>query len=77
MKTKIMVKTEMEIVLPMLPNYIRTSNLEITLPIEDLTEEQIREIGKQWTAALVVKHNKKRQSKIRAINKKLQSLVNQ
>lgn len=74
MKTKIMVKTEMEIVLPSLPNFVRTPHKDVAIPIADLTEDQIREIGKQWTDALVQKFRKKRKEKYKALNKKLAEL---
>ena len=64
MKTKIMVETQMEVVLPSLPNFIRTPHKDVSVPIEDLTEDQLREIGKEWTEALIQKSRQRRMDKL-------------
>ena len=74
MKTKITVKTELEIVLPILPNFVRTSNKDVCISIGELTEQQIKELGEAWTEALIKKARDKRKEGIREINKKLQKL---
>lgn len=74
MKTKIVVKTEMEILLPLLPNFVRTSHKDVAIPLADLTEEQVRDIGKQWTDALVEKFRKKRREKTKALNNRLSNV---
>jgi len=74
MKTKIMVKTQMEIVLPMRPNFIRTPHKDVSVPVADLTDDQLREIGKEWTEALIQKARQRRKEKCRAINKRLAKL---
>jgi len=51
-KAKITVKTERTLLLPMLPNSLRTEADE-AVPIESLTQDQLREIGQQWTDALM------------------------
>ena len=75
MKTKISVKTEMEILLPSTPNFVRTPNKDVSIPIEDLTETQLREIGKQWTEALVMKFIRKRKERTIERNKHLNQLT--
>ena len=74
MKTKITVKTEMEVLLPSLPNFVRTPHKDVAIPIEDLTEAQLRELGKQWTEALVDKFRLKLAAKTQAINESLSKL---
>lgn len=74
MKAKLMVKTEMEIQLPTLPNFIRTPGADVGIPLADLTEDQVREIGRAWAEALVQKFQAKRKEKIRSINKKMPRL---
>jgi hypothetical protein len=74
MKTKLTVKTELEILLPTLPDFVRTANNDVCMPIYDLTDDQIRELGNYWTNALIDKSRKKRSEKIRAINKQLGNL---
>ena len=43
-----------ELTIPSIPNFIRTADGE-PVPIEDLTDDQLREIGRQWTDSLLVK----------------------
>ena len=74
MKTKLTVKTELEILLPTLPDFVRTANNDVCMLIDDLTDDQIRELGTYWTNALIDKARKKRSAKIRAINKQLGNL---
>ena len=74
MKTKITVKTELEIVLPLLPNFVRTANKDILMPLSQLTDEQIRELGDCWTKKLIEKAGSKRREEMRVINKKLGNL---
>jgi len=71
MKTKITVKTELEVLLPTLPNFVRTANKNAVMPLQDLTEQQIREIGSEWTAALIRKAADKRKKNIKEMNKRL------
>ena len=63
MKTKITVKTEMEICLPSLPNFVRTPKKDICIPIEDLTKEQFQEYCGQWVKAMDAKYKKKKRDK--------------
>lgn len=45
------IKIECEI--PTVPNFLKTSNG--TVPITAVTDEGLRELGKQWTEALVMR----------------------
>lgn len=74
MKTKITVKTELEIILPSLPNFVRTANKDVCMPIARLTNDQIKQLGECWTKALIDKADRKRREETRAINEKLEKL---
>ena len=67
----IVVKQDRRVILPSLPKFIRDED-DTAISIENLTEEQLREIGKQWTDALVHKASAKRHNFIKALNKKFQ-----
>ena len=51
---KITFQTRQEFRLPTLPNFL-LSDTGVSAGIESFTEEQLREVGKQWTEALVQK----------------------
>jgi hypothetical protein len=70
-KVKITVKSERTLLLPTLPNFIRTETEE-GVDISTLTEEQLREIGKHWTDALVRKARERKADVIRALNREIQ-----
>lgn len=70
-KAKITIKTERTLLLPTLPNFLRTEGDE-AVPIESLTQEQLREIGQQWTDALLRKARDKRFAATTELNRKLQ-----
>jgi hypothetical protein len=70
-KVTVTVKTTRTLVLPTLPNFIRTESDE-SLDIASLTEEQLREIGAKWTEALVRKARELRCAKTAEINRKIQ-----
>jgi hypothetical protein len=70
-KAKITIKTERTLLLPTLPNFLRTEGDE-AVPIESLTQEQLREIGQQWTDALLRKARDKGFAATAALNRKLQ-----
>jgi|TARA_R110000851_G_scaffold203940_1_gene355843 hypothetical protein len=75
MKSKISVKTEIEIILPLIPNFVRAADKSVgAIPLADLTEDQVIEISKQWSEALLLKFRSKRKSKIKGMNKKLSEL---
>jgi hypothetical protein len=50
--TFVTVTTQLEV--PQVPNFIRTQTGE-SMPIRDLTTEQMEAIGKAWTKALIDK----------------------
>jgi len=50
---------EVQIEIPLTPNFIRYDQRKI-IPIWQFTEEELREIGKEWTEALVKSAAKKR-----------------
>lgn len=54
---KIQIKIECEV--PLVPNFLKTPNGQV--PIHAVTEEALRELGKQWTEALVMKARQKRE----------------
>lgn len=42
---------------PTTPNFIKVrvgSKEEVTLPISDFTEEELREVGRKWTEELII-----------------------
>lgn len=53
---KIQIKIECEV--PIVPNFLKTANGQV--PITAVTEEALRELGKQWTEALVMKARQQR-----------------
>lgn len=58
-KVTVSVKTERVLLLPTLPNFLRTPSDE-PVPIESLTQEQLEEVGRKWTEALKRKARDKR-----------------
>ncbi len=74
MKSKITVTTTMEIVLPSLPNFLRTPNKDVTIPIAQLSDAQLDEIGKEWLHKLKIKAHGKRKEGTRAANKRMSHL---
>ncbi len=55
MKIKITIECEV----PLVPNFLKTPAGQV--PIQAVTEEALRELGKQWTEALVMKARQKRE----------------
>lgn len=49
-----------DVILPSLPNFIRLTGGGQSMCISDLTDEGLRELGKQWTEELVKKAQKRR-----------------
>lgn len=52
-----------EIETPTIPNFVRVrvgKQETVTIPISELTEEQIREIGERWTNDLITSAKRKR-----------------
>lgn len=71
-KAKITIRTERTLLLPTLPNFLRTEGDE-AVPIESLTQEQLREIGQQWTDALMRKARDKGFAATASLNRKMQN----
>lgn len=57
-------QVEIEIEVPAIPNFVRNlvkgRDKAILVPISDFTEEELRQIGKEWTEKLVKQAKKKR-----------------
>jgi hypothetical protein len=53
----------MEILLPTLPNFVRTPKRDVAVSICDLSDAQLRQLGDSWTKALIEKAQSKRRSK--------------
>ena len=73
-KTKIKVTTEAEIILPSVPNFIRTANKDVTTPIGEVPTDQLQQIGEAWTVALIAKASERRKADTRKINKQMKAL---
>lgn len=73
MKVTITVKAERTLLLPTLPNFIRDER-DAVIPVEDLTQDQLREIGQKWTEALMQKARDRARDRTLALNKKLQKM---
>lgn len=71
MQVTVTVKTTRKLVLPTLPNFIRTP-IDECIDVGELTEDQIREVGAMWTDALVRKSRERRSLVIAQINRKLE-----
>lgn len=66
---KVTVTSEKKVRLPSLPNFILPEDGD-SIPIENFTRDQLREIGTLWTDALIRKADGRRGDRMRAINKK-------
>lgn len=51
MGTKLTVSADVEV--PRVPNFLRFANAEGTISIADITDESLRELGAEWTEALI------------------------
>lgn len=56
----VIINREHRLRLPMIPSFIRDSQ-DNAISLADLSDEQLVEIGKQWTQALIHKAHVKRQ----------------
>lgn len=74
MKTKITVKTELDVILPHTPNFIRTPNKDVVIEIHKLTRDQIKQIGEQWSAAFLEKWEERKRKHTATTNQKLNKL---
>jgi hypothetical protein len=68
--TEMKVSKTLNIQIPSLPNFIKATEYfgdsslrEETLNVEDFTVEQLQELGKAWTAALIDHAEKRRKAK--------------
>ena len=52
-------KVTVDVGVPHVPNFLRRSD-GTTFPIDGLTDEGLREVGKAWTEALVARAQKRR-----------------
>ena len=54
-------KKEVDIEIPSLPNFIRTSDQHFrsVISISEFSEEELQKIGEEWTCALIKKAKKK------------------
>jgi len=50
-------KLKLDVVVPNVPNYfkVRSTNDELSVPISEISEKDLKAIGKEWTEALVRK----------------------
>lgn len=51
-------KKEIKVEIPSTPNFIKVG--EVVVSIEDFTDEELKELGKEWTEDLLKKAQKKR-----------------
>jgi hypothetical protein len=56
---------EVGIILPQLPLFMRLEGCDRIVSIAELTDEQLRQVGKEWTEALVALAKKRRNWKSR------------
>lgn len=52
------IKVHYNIEVPRVPNYFMLGDGDNKIPISAITEEGLREIGKQWTEALILRAKK-------------------
>lgn len=65
---KLTVKTTRTLLLPRLPNFLRTEAGDL-VGVETLTEDQLREVGAAWTAALIQHSRDRRGDKAAKFNR--------
>ena len=70
---RITVRTERTLLLPTLPNFLRTPDGQ-AMDVGDMPEDQIREVGAKWTDALVRKARERRGDKIAAMNRETEKI---
>ncbi len=58
-------KLTLDFTVPRVPNFIRTRFEDGYVAIERLTDDELREVGKEWTEALI-EHAKKRRAALAA-----------
>lgn len=72
-KVTVSVTTKRTLLLPTLPNFIRDEQ-DAIIPVEDLTQDQLRELGQKWTEALMRKARDRAGNRTAAINKRLRKI---
>ena len=55
-----MVEFKVKLLVPQLPNFIRVKDSSQAIPISALTDDQIYELGNEWTQAILEKARKAR-----------------
>lgn len=56
-----------EIITPSTPNFVKVrvgTKEEVTMPIHELSEEQIRDLGARWTSDLLISAKRRKLSNI-------------
>ena len=57
-------KIEVDVEIPMTPNFIQVAkNPYQVVPVQDFTDEELQEIGEEWTRKLIEKANTRRNNK--------------
>lgn len=56
-----MAEKKMAVVIPLTPSFIKVSEQYVS--IDEFTEDELREIGREWTENLIKKANKKAEYK--------------
>lgn len=56
-KTKTLMEKKVAVVIPMTPSFIKVGNESIS--IKKFTDDELREIGKEWTEKLIMNARKK------------------
>ncbi len=44
-----------KIILPITPNFIKLRGVDTVIPISEFSQEELTEIGREWTAELIKK----------------------
>lgn len=69
-KVTVTVKSTRVLMLPQLPNFLRDEQGG-TVPVEDLSQEQLDEVGRKWTDALKQKARDRAGDRTAALNKEI------
>ena len=57
---KIVVQYFTEVEIPSVPNFLRSPDGRAAIAIDEFSREQLEEIGRQWTEALIKKAKKRK-----------------
>lgn len=58
---EILFKTKIKI--PMVPNYVFSEEKNVQYSVSEFTDEQLKEIGRQWTENLIKRAKEQRKNK--------------